>query len=417
MTGRYGKPPIWRFPVVEFPDDPLVAAWDAVVRGDRETPAGCDPSDIAVLRQFHTLESIPPPSDAFLADLERQPALLAPQRFERVATSVPPPHGNATGSRTSPASGRLSMPFGSSRRFTSVAAAALLAILLVAGPLVFYVTHKGPSEPPAIPAAVIVPPAMEPLMQMDFAPPLWDLPAATTWNHMEFSMFMVDPGASFSTDIPWYTSVDGPMMIVALSGDLIVRPHGPALVYRAGSDSRAPVESPAEEPVILGPNDTIVYSTADTAAGTNPGSDPVRALYGMAGVFVPGTPMEMLDPPDITRMDSQYGEYFTSLATDGATVSIQHLQLAPLDTFVYELEPDFHVVPVLAPLQINDLRFYEGAFDGLPPDLGAHSSYVSVGRLEYPGPDPLTLINIGDETVDLYFLIVEPYPDTATPPA
>ncbi|MEZ4507513.1 MAG: hypothetical protein R2848_17085 [Thermomicrobiales bacterium] len=363
------------------------------------------------------MESIPPPSDAFLADLERHLALLKPQRAAPVIAHTPFPLGSAADMKTLPRRGWRSVVPGGSRRVASLAAVALLAVLLIAGPLVFALTHSGPSEPPAIPAAFLAPPSMEPLMQMDFVPPLWDMPVATTWDHMEFSMFLVDPGASFSTDIPWYTSVDGPMMIVALSDDLIVRPHGPALVFRAGSDSRTPVESPAEEPVILGPNDTIVYSSADTATGTNPGSDPVRALYGISGVFVPGTPLEMLDPPDITRMDTQYGEYFTSLATDGATVSLQHLQLAPLATFVYELEPDFHVVPVLDPLQIIDLRFYEGAFDGLPPDLGAHSSYVSVGRLEYPGPDPLTLVNIGDETVDLYFLIVEPYPKTATPAA
>lgn len=417
MTGNHG-PTVMQLPHGPDPlDDPLVAAWDAVVRGDPATPAGCDPAESALMRQFHAMESIPPPSDAFFGDLERQLARLAPPAAVQPnspASHLSTSHRSAGASGAHADRGKRFDFHGRSRRFTSLAAAAALAVLLIAGPLVFYLTHETPSDPPAIPAAVVPPPAMETLVQLNFDPPLWDMPSATAWEQIQFSMFLVDPGASFSTDIPWYTSVDGPLMIVPLSGELIVQPGGPAFVYRQGSS--APVESPAGEPVILGPNDAIAFPSAASATGNNPGSEPVRAIYGIAGVFDDAMTGNIVDAHDVTRVDFS-SEAHLMLPGDGASLSIKHLELAPLDTFVYEPESEsgWKVIPIYIPLQINDLRVYDGAANGISPGVLADARYASQDLLKYPGPGPHTLINIGEETVDLYFLVIEPYPDTATP--
>ena len=150
-------------------------------------------------------------------------------------------------------------------------------------------------------------------------------------------------------------------------------------------------------------------------------SEPVRALYGLAGVAdLCNTGVGRIDPRDITRVDINYIEHIAPLPGDGRIsfhpASSSSLHWIPSCT---RFESDLRFAPVFVPLQINELRIYDGALEGLPPDLGANAAYASLARLESPSPGPHTLINIGDETVDLYFLVVKPYPDTdtATPPA
>lgn len=410
MIGKYGKT-VHEHSGGSGPlADPLVAAWDAVARGQQATPPGSDPADTALLWNVRALESIPLPTDAFLADLEYRLTQLAPRPAAAMATATP-----ATwDARLAPFPRRRipSTQPASSRGFLSMRiAAAVLALLLVAGSLVLYLTHANSSEPHSIPAAVATPPAMETLAQMDLSGTLWDMPAPADWEQIEFSLFLVDPGATFSTDTPWYTSVDGPMLIVALSGDLIVQPAGPARVYRDGA---AATESPAGTPVILGPSDAIAFSSRATATGSNPGSEPVRALYGIAGVYDDAMEGSLVDAHDVTRVDINY-EAHMILPEEGASLSIARLHLAPLDTFVYEWEAGWRVLPMYMPLQINDLRIYDGAADSLSPGILADAHYASLDRLKYPDPGPHTIINIGDETVDLYFLIVAPLADSATP--
>jgi hypothetical protein len=53
--------------------------------------------------------------------------------------------------------------------------------------------------------------------------------------------------------------------------------------------------------------------------------------------------------------------------------------------------------------------------DGLSPGFDSHLRYASIAKLQYPEPGPHTLVNVGNETVDLYFMVLEPYPDAATP--
>jgi hypothetical protein len=206
-------------------------------------------------------------------------------------------------------------------------------------------------------------------------------------------------------------------MIVALNGELITQPLGPALLYRNGSSSGAPVEQSDGESVSLGPNDAIVFSSAVSATGTNPGNEPVHILVGLAGAGGDVTLGTLTEPDDLTRVDVNLEEHLSPLPGEAASVSIWHLQLAPLDTFVYDIEPGLRIVPIYVPLQINDLRIYDGALDPLAPDLTGRSHLASRAFLLYPDPGPHTLVNISDETVDLYILVAEPYADTATPAA
>ena len=410
MTGRYEHHAVPLSGGSNPLDDPLVAAWDAVVQGNTAMPAGCDPVEIAVLQRFHAMEMIPPPSDAFFADLEGRLTRLRPQPVNDTGRSF----GGEKLSATNATQSHFPQFSASDRRFPPLAAAAALVILLIVGPLGFSLTHTTPSEPSAIPAAVVLPPEMETLIQMDFEPPLWDMPPGSAWEQMEISMFMVDPGATFSTDIPWYTSVDGPLLIVPVSGNLIIQAAGPAYVHRYGSS--APVETSAGEPAILGPNDAIVFSSRATAVGNNPGSEPVRAIYAQVGVFDDAMAGDIVEAVDVTQVDINYESHLL-MPSDGASISIEHLALAPLDTFVYEPDPEWKMIPIYIPLQLNDLRMYDGAAEDLSPALIAEADYASLAKLKFPGPGPQTLINIGDETVDLYFLNVRPYGDTAPPSA
>jgi hypothetical protein len=427
MTGRYEKTFGWNGSGPNPLDDALVAAWDAVVRGDHSTPAGCDPMDTMVIQRVHALETIPPPGDTFFIDLERQLTRLAP-----LPVVAPTPAPDATPARRSITSwggahagasgghavrGRRLFSRTPSRPVAMQAAAVLLVLLLVAGSLVLYRAPAPPPEQPAIPAAVVSPAAMETLMHFTFASPPWGMPAATGWNHMELSLFTVAPGASFSTDMRWYTGVDGPLVIIPLGGELVVQPNGPALVYRSGANPPAPVESPAGEPVTLGRNDAIVFWSQDTAQATNPGAEPVGVLYGLTGVNQYGASEPVIEPHDVKRVDIIFVDHLSPLPGAGASVSIRHLRLAPMDTFVYEIEPGLRIAPVSVPLQINDLRVYDGVLDGLSPGFDSHLRYASIAKLQYPEPGPHTLVNVGNDTVDLYFMVLEPYPDAATPPA
>lgn len=433
MTGQYDK---FRMQLLHGPDpldDPLVAVWDAVVLGEPETPQGCDPFDTSVVRRFQALESIPLPSDAFFEDLERRLAHLTsqtvaePSVLAAFATTWSDPRATPRQQRPQegeersgarPAPGRNSRFPGVGRGFLSMpVAAAVLVLLLIAGPLVFYLAHETPSEPPAIPAAVAPPPAMETMAQLDFTPSLWDLPAASTWDHMEFGLLTVAPRQTFTpmAAVSWYTAIAGPFMFQVLSGNLIFQPAGPALVYRRGSSAGMPVEYPAGESVTLGPNDAIVISTEAAATGTNPGSSPARILFGLAGMNTDATAFNTGPQSEVEVVDSDVTDLDNLAPGDGASIAIRHLRLAPLDTFVYEKDPDLHIQLVFVPLQINDLRIYDGALDDLAQTLGQHGAYVTRALLKFPDPGPHTLVNIGDEPVDLYFMVIEPYPGTATP--
>ena len=89
----------------------------------------------------------------------------------------------------------------------------VLAALLVAGLTVLLLAAPDAS-------AIVAKPEMQTMAQFDFRPPMWGMPEATAWTHMDFSIAKVLPGTSFDTNVGWYTSTDGPFLIVVLSGEL-----------------------------------------------------------------------------------------------------------------------------------------------------------------------------------------------------
>jgi hypothetical protein len=393
-------------------DDPLVAGWDAVVGRDPGAPSDGDSADVDLLRRFHALDTAPLPSPGFFADLERQLAELPPAPL---ATRKVIGASKAASFRIArPAPGLRSVP--QPHRWTSMQrAAAVLSVMLVVSLIVLYQAVPRSSEPPPIPAAVIAKPAIEPIAQFEFAPPMWGMPDATAWTHMEAGLLSIAPATSFTTDSPWYISIDGPLALTVLNGELIVTPAGAAFLYPAHQPGQPPVEVTAGETVSIGPDDTIVYSSTDTATGSNPGSEPALALYGIVGILDSMLPGNSVRPKDVSFITHEYDtDYVPSIPTAGATMTLQRLELAPFDTFVFDPDPDLRYVPLIDPNQTDGLRIEEGALDGLVPNPGAQGIYAGY-QLRYLKNRPHTIFNLGDQTADFYFLVVEPFPDAATP--
>jgi hypothetical protein len=229
---------------------------------------------------------------------------------------------------------------------------------------------------------------------------------------MEIGMYTLAPGKSFTTDIGWYTSVDGPLILMVVSGQLTLQPNGSALFFPAGTQHRAPMEIQAGTTVLLQPNDTLVYSTADTATGENLGSESAHALIGMVGILDSSVRGAFNSPEDLLMHDHNYIAPIQDVKTEGATVSLQRLELQPFDSFVFDFNPDWRYLPAGDQNLGEGVRVAEGALDGLSPEV--RSQYVySTSSLIYMTPGPHTLFNLGDEPIDIYFLVVEPYPNSA----
>jgi hypothetical protein len=284
--------------------------------------------------------------------------------------------------------------------------------MLVAGLIVLYQAAPGPTKQPAIPAAAVPKPTLETMAQFDFEPPLWGMPDATAWDHMEVGLFNVAPATSFTTDVPWYTSVDGPLSLTVLSGTLTVIPAGPALFYPANQTGPRPVELQAGERVTVGQDETIIYSATDGASGSNPGTVSALTLYGTVGP-VDNAAVGIV-PDDVSFIDFETAEPITPLTTTGATMTLQRLELVPFDTFVFEPAADLRYVPFFDTAQVEELHMEEGAIDGLVPEPGGQRIRDGY-ELRFLAPGPHTLSNLGDQTVEIYFLVVEPAPMPGTP--
>lgn len=281
----------------------------------------------------------------------------------------------------------------------------VLATLLIAGLTIFPRSMPG--------AAEVEKPALQPMAQLDFRPPMWGMPDATTWTHMDFSIAKIEPGKSFDTNKGWYTSTDGPFLIVVLSGVLDIDPNGPAIVYPA-DHTKQPQPIDAGASTSLGTNDAIAFSIADAAVGANPGTEPLLALFALTGSEDFSEPGAFSMPIDISYPDFQYVDEMPVLPTAGATVSIQRVELQPYDSFVFDPGDVSHYLPALDPNQTHGLHLAAGVVDEWSPGLETlvvRSSSV----LMYPVLGPHTLFALGDEPVDLYFFFVEPYPLSATP--
>ncbi len=284
-------------------------------------------------------------------------------------------------------------------------------LIVLAASVAAFPPSPNVSRSAGIPAAAIANPELQPLLQLDFRPPLWGMPEATTWTHMDFSLISLAPGKSFDTTAPWYMTAEGPLLLAVLSGNLTMTPAGPAYFYRSGAP-RSPEEVTPGTPVSLGPGDSIVYSIADTGTGSNPGSEPMLAAIGLIGKEYILTPVAI--PTEVRSVDFQYADDLPVLSTKGATVSIQWLELLPYDSFVFDPGSDWMFLPAVDPFHMRGLHMAMGAVGGWSPTTETIPVYNS-SALTVIGPEPFTLFGLGDQPVDIYFLVLAPYPAPGTP--
>ncbi len=393
-------------------DDPVITAWDAAQGGTSVLPNDVDASDIEMIEAFLALDVIPGPSVRFQEELE--------QRLAGMALAQPAPDRQAAGSiDSSRPPRRLSIippdrdgGAGAHRWIRLTAAAAVLALVALAGLLVLYRAVPAPSEVPAIPAVVIPEPELQTMVQFDFDPPMWGMPDATTWTHMDFSIIELAPGNSFDTSAYWYTSAQGPLLLMVLSGELSMQPAGPALFYPDVEQRHSPEAISPRTPVAMTANSAIAYSITDTGTGNNPGSVPMVALIGLTGKEDLSLPYSM--PTEVRSLSFEYVDGMPVPPTKGASVSIQRLRLAPFDSYVFDLDPNWRYLPAIESLTGSGLQLVRGAVDGISPDMESVRVFSS-SSLQFPAGTAYTLFNLGEEPVDIYFFVVEPYPNSATP--
>jgi hypothetical protein len=104
------------------------------------------------------------------------------------------------------------------------------------------------------------------------------------------------------------------------------------------------------------------------------------------------------------------GYPLAAMPTDSAEVSVHRLQLLPFDSFVFDPAADFIYFVTFDPATASGLRVYDGAVTAFDPASG-HAAW----KVQELGPGPHTLYNLGDDPIDVYFMVLEPAPDPATP--
>jgi hypothetical protein len=391
-------------------DDPLNLEWDAIVRNERPTSPEIDPDDFDLLRRVHAQANRALPDPDFFTELEHRLAgmyglpVLKPAMHPRVSRGL---------AETPPRSWERMRPALPQNRWLPLfSVLAVLVLLFAAGSVVLLRVAPGSRENPAIPAAVIPKPQLQTMVQFDFEPPMWDMPDATTWTHMDFSIIELAPGKSFDTTAYWYTSAQGPLLLMVLSGELTMKPKGSALFYPDVERQHPPEAISPGKAVEMTANSAIAYSISDTGSGTNPGSVPMVALIGLTGKEDLSLPVSY--PADVRQRNFEYVDGMPPPSTKGASVSIQHLRLAPFDSYVFDPGENWRFLPALDGSNTDGLQFAKGAIDEISPGLKSRPIFSS-STLRYPPDGPNTLFNLGEEPVDIYFFVVDPYPAPATP--
>jgi hypothetical protein len=148
--------------------------------------------------------------------------------------------------------------------------------------------------------------------------------------------------------------------------------------------------------------------------GVNTGDVPVTALFGLAGDVDLSLPDVTHPPSDVQRIDYAFDDAMSVLPSESANVSIQHLELLPGDSFIYGSNTDLRFLPLFDPQHADGLSLASGEIDRWSPELKSVPIRVPAG-LTILGKGTHTLFNLGEETIDIYFFVVEPYPNPATP--
>jgi hypothetical protein len=390
-------------------DDPLNQSWDAVVGHATAASPAAVADDTAFLRHVHALEAMALPSPDFFGALEQRLRDMYPSPASTPDRDLQGAIPRSSLPQTTP---KRPLVLPSARPLSFVPAAlAMVALLLATSLGLWYFVSPKSAEPTAIPAAAIVEPTMETMVAFDVTPSTLGMPDASTWTHMYFNLIQIEPGGSFSTETDWYVSIEGPLLIVVLSGELTMRPSGPASVYPAGGRDKTPTDIAPGEAVALRPDEAIVYSAVDPATGSNLGSEPVVALQLSIGQLAFSGPGTESGPIDVATLDRQMDWEMDAPATEGASIAIQRLELAPFDSFVFEPDPDSTYLAVFDPFGVEGVRLAEGDVDALTPNVDSERLFAST-QLTYPGSGPHTVLNLGAQTATFYFVTLDPLPDS-----
>jgi hypothetical protein len=143
-----------------------------------------------------------------------------------------------------------------------------------------------------------------------------------------FLRFTVAPGTSFDFSVTCWVSPAVDAWYVE-AGSFAIRPAAPATLVRAASGSGAPGEAvAAEEEVVLGPGDLLVYVGLPPVPGAfrNLGPEPVSGLvFGVWGTEVAACPPSGMVEPWLEYLD---GSMWT-LPLGPLAVALQRVTLAP----------------------------------------------------------------------------------------
>jgi hypothetical protein len=292
-----------------------------------------------------------------------------------------------------------------------IAAAALIVFVLVC---VLFLDQGTPprSEPlPAIPVAQSYEPVLSAMFESDATSTAIGGAEPATWTDLSASVQKVEPSASFTISQPWYTYSDGPLMLMVLDGALDIRVAGPALFYAAGTTDPPRTVQPGEQ-LHLAPDDAVVYSNQDGASGSNPGENWLVAFVGTAGRNDDSVTGSVLFPAHVDVASLHHTTASPNLTGNGTTIVLDRLRLAPLDTYVFDPDPAWRYLVTFDPAKTRSLRVFDGVLGSFDPS-GGHASW----KLQALGEGPHTLANLGEEPIDLYFMVVEEDSDAGSPPA
>ncbi len=372
--------------------DPTVASlgryWDEVVHGRPAAPGDLEPTLAETVQRLHARDDAPGADAAFaarlLTQLEGQIAMKqldAPDLFGPLSTVAFPGNHPYNARQRAPSSIR-GWPF------AHFASAALVVATIAVAYLAFGQSRLGTQDEPAagFPAVLSTPdapasPAADGILA-SFTLPAGSVPETVYVGQNSYTI----PAGSIARWEPHRISAtccNGPRFNYVLEGTYTVRGDGSMHVLRAGA--AAPEEVPAGTEIALGPGDALLSQMADAFDATNSSSTPALVLDGIlfAGdVSTDPIPQESSGRPAWLFHDQDIILDPQPVPDGAVTLRMQRITLAP---------GDVHLRPPGAVLQLA---------------VGLGENLVVTNN---PANDnPFSLTNLGEESVDLYLLILEP---------
>jgi hypothetical protein len=317
--------------------DQLDRTWDAALAGHPSDEANVSHEHLALLRQFHALDTAPGPDALFVERLAQQWAVgsRSPVRqFHRPVLAQPRPD---RAPHRAPA-----IPLPLRRRWLALAATLLLVL---AGASILWLAQPGPEiEQRSIPAVAFeVTPATpstatsegtRPLLHTTFDPVSVGVSLqGESAISLEYMVRLL-AGEAYRQNGP-ASGDQGVSVVIVLRGVLDAQSSGPSLVYRQG-ETVAQVAAP-NAPVSLGEGDAWLTSMEDLATAVNSSGGPATLLRFASGVPSDGTYFEFSPVGDYLFAHDPAGPAWP----DGPlTIDIQDVSLSKGDTHQIDIRDD-----------------------------------------------------------------------------